>query len=215
MRASSREASGSSISSRRGSREQRAADGDALLLAARQPARPAARAGRRCRAARPPCRGVVARERRGREPAAVEQVLPHGQVREQPPVLEHVADAALCGGHEHAAAGVDQHASSIPHATLVGADQPGDDVDERWSCPRPSGRTARSARRRSRSAASSAKSPSRCRMSRRASFDVEPAVGAGAPVTSEAVQRQHRDRDRHQASAAWRRHPPPGTCVNV
>ena len=38
-----------------------------------------------------------------REPAAVEQVLPHGQMREQPPLLEHVADAAPVARHEDAA----------------------------------------------------------------------------------------------------------------
>ena len=93
MRASSSEASGSSISSRRGLGEQRPADGDALLLAARQPARPALEQAADAEQVDHPLEVVAALARR-REPAAVEQVLPHGQVREQPPLLEHVADPA-------------------------------------------------------------------------------------------------------------------------
>ena len=70
--------SGSSITSRRGLRQQRAADRDALLLAARQIRRPAAQQMRRCRAIRRHGR-IRRRPPRSsrREPAAVEQVLPH------------------------------------------------------------------------------------------------------------------------------------------
>ena len=66
-----------------------------------------------------------------REPAAVEQVLPHGEMREQAPVLEHVADAPLVHRHEDAALGVDHRDVVHDDAALVGPDQAGDDVDQR------------------------------------------------------------------------------------
>ena len=59
--------------------------------------------------------------RRGRRGAptrartsAVEQVLAHGEVREQPAVLEHVAEAPPVRGHEDAARGVDQNLCRRP-----------------------------------------------------------------------------------------------------
>jgi len=43
-----------------------------------------------------------------REPAAVEQVLAHAEMREEAAVLEDIADAAAVLGDEHAALGVEQ-----------------------------------------------------------------------------------------------------------
>ena len=93
MRASSRAARGSSINSSRRVRQKGATDGDALLFAPRQRGGAAVKQGGDAQkiddlgqgAGRPP----------GREPAAVEQVLAHGQVRKQPGVLK---DIARCGG---------------------------------------------------------------------------------------------------------------------
>ena len=66
-----------------------------------------------------------------REPAAVEQVLPHGQVREQAPVLEDVAHTPLVDWHEDALLGVDHRDAVHDDAALVGPDQSSDDVDQR------------------------------------------------------------------------------------
>ena len=46
----------------------------------------------------------------GREPAAEDEVTPHAQVRQQQPVLEHVADAPLLGGEVDACRAVEQQA---------------------------------------------------------------------------------------------------------
>ena len=45
---------------------------------------------------------------RGGEPAAEQQVLPHREMREEPPLLEDVADAAAVWRHEQSASRVDQ-----------------------------------------------------------------------------------------------------------
>src|SRR5262249_44724257 len=51
--------------------------------------------------------------------------------REQPPLLEHIADASAVRGHVDAGHRVEQHGIVEPDASAVGRDQPGDRVDER------------------------------------------------------------------------------------
>ena len=88
--------------------EQRPADGDALLLAAGKIGRLAveevADAEEVDHAA-----GVFRARALGQEPAAVVKVLPHGEMREEPCLLEDIAEAAAVRRHEEAAGGIDQH----------------------------------------------------------------------------------------------------------
>ena len=111
-------------------REQGAADGDALLFAARQQGGAAAEqcldAEQRHDVVEPP-----AALGRRREPAAIEQVLAHRQVREQPSLLEDIADAAPMRRHEDPLGGVEQHPSVEDDAALLRPHQAGDDADER------------------------------------------------------------------------------------
>ena len=51
-------------------------------------------------------------------------------MREQPAVLEDVADAAMMARHEDAALGVDKHLAVDGDAAAVGPDQAADDVDQ-------------------------------------------------------------------------------------
>src|SRR6266508_128403 len=52
-------------------------------------------------------------------------------MREQPPLLEDIADAATVRGHVDAGNGVEQHGIIKPDAPPVRGDEPGDHVDER------------------------------------------------------------------------------------
>ena len=216
MRASSSEASGSSISSSRGLREQRPADRDALLLAARQLGR--AGASSRCADAEQLDDLVelaVAARSSAREPAAVEQVLAHGQVREQPPFLEDVADAAPVLRHEDAALGVGQHVAVDDDAALLGPDQPGDDVDQRGlagaGAAEQRGQPALGSRTRRRARSRRAGAGPRPRASCQLQVQRAP---VGAPAASEAssaaIEIAIETSVRRNAPAS-----PPGTWVKV
>src|SRR5207253_1842400 len=94
------------------SRQERAADRDTLLLAARQIRRPPVEEGGDAEQfddlvdfAGPAA--PLAIEGR-REPPAVKQVLPHAQMRKEAALLKHIADAAAAGRHEDAALGIGQ-----------------------------------------------------------------------------------------------------------
>ena len=65
------------------------------------------------------------------KPAAVEQVLPYGQVRKEPALLEDIADAALVPRHEDPAFRVDEQLAVHADAGTVGPDESGDGVDDR------------------------------------------------------------------------------------
>ena len=112
--------------------EQRAADRDPLLLAARQRVRPALDAARPMPSSstiepKSPATPPVA----AREPAAVEQVLAHAEMREQAAVLEDVADAAAMRAARTCRARC--RPASRRRPTMRAAlrpDQAGDDVDQ-------------------------------------------------------------------------------------
>jgi hypothetical protein len=109
--------------------EQRAADGNALLLAARETRGPALE-----QTAEPEQLDdfveLVSVHALRREPAPIQEVLPHGEMREQASLLEYVADAAAVARHEYAARRVDQHRIVDRDTALVGANQSGNDVDD-------------------------------------------------------------------------------------
>src|SRR5262249_25059654 len=65
-----------------------------------------------------------------REPAAIEQVLAHAEMREQAAVLEDVADAPAMLGDEHAARRVDQRRAVDDDAPALRPDQAANDVDQ-------------------------------------------------------------------------------------
>ena len=72
------------------------------------------------------------------EPAAVEQVTAHGQMREQPGVLEDIADAPPMAGHVDPLRGVEQRLAIEDDPTARRAEQAGDRVDHRGLAgPRP------------------------------------------------------------------------------
>ena len=139
-------ASGSSISSRRGLRGQRARDRHALALAARQLARCAAPAGGRCPAARSRC--IAARSpalRRGARLQAVVEVAAHVQVRRTgwPPGTRSRA-AAPVRRHEHAARVVLPAVSpSIATQAPAARSRPASAAQQRGLARSPRGRTAR------------------------------------------------------------------------
>src|SRR5580698_10559198 len=110
--------------------EQRAADRDALLFAARQGVGPPFDQG--SDAQQLDDRAEVAGDAAvaAREPAAVQQVLAHAEMREQAAVLEDVADAATMAWHEHTALGVDQGLAIDDDAPALRPDESGDDIDQ-------------------------------------------------------------------------------------
>ena len=110
--------------------EQRPADGDALLLPAREPPRPPLQQTGDAQQIDHALE-IVAPLGGRREPAAVQQVLSHGQMREQAAFLEHVADAALVSRHEDAARRIDEACAVDEHRALLGTNEPGDDIDQR------------------------------------------------------------------------------------
>ncbi len=110
--------------------EQGAADRDALLLAARQQARPAVEQMADAEQLDHAVHVAVAFGGR-REEAAVAQILPDRHMREQPRVLEDVADAAPVLGHEDARSRIGQHAPIGDDPALVRAQQPADQIDQR------------------------------------------------------------------------------------
>ena len=66
----------------------------------------------------------------GGEAAAVGEVLGHREVREQPPVLEHVAGAAAVRGDVRAGSGVGEDAAVERDARRVRVQEPRDGVDD-------------------------------------------------------------------------------------
>src|SRR5499426_243596 len=110
--------------------EQRTADGDALLLASRQRARAAIEEVSDAEEVEHLIEADVALAP-GREPAAEQEILPHGQVRKQATFLEHVADAPAMSRNEYPLIGIDQRPAVENDAAAVGPHDPGDDVDER------------------------------------------------------------------------------------
>src|SRR5262245_3561812 len=64
------------------------------------------------------------------EPAPVEKVATHAEMREQATVLKDIADAPAVLGHEDAALGVDQHLAVDGDAAAIGLYQAADDVDQ-------------------------------------------------------------------------------------
>ena len=113
-----------------GAREQGAADGDPLLLAARQRAGAAAQQ-------MPDAEHfddaphVIARAALRREPAPVKQVLAHGQMRKEPPFLEDVAEPAAVGRQPRAALRVEQHPAVRDRPPGLRPQQPRNGVDGR------------------------------------------------------------------------------------
>src|SRR5690606_4840761 len=101
------------------------ADGDALLLAARKAIGPAIEKmadteqvyhGTGLRVA------FAAR----REEAAIAEILLHAQVRKQPRILKHVADAASVRRQNESGMGIGQHAAVDLDAPPVRPDEAGD-----------------------------------------------------------------------------------------
>jgi len=64
------------------------------------------------------------------EPASVQEVAPYAEMRKQPAVLEHVADAPSMRGHEDAAFGIDQGLPVDRDPAAIRTDQPAHDVDQ-------------------------------------------------------------------------------------
>jgi hypothetical protein len=113
-----------------GAGHQRPADGDALLLAAGKQGRPPVE---QMLDAEQRDHGVeigVALAGRGEE-AAIAQILRDRQVRKEPRVLKHIADAPPVRRHEDAGFRIDQYAAVDGDSPLVGADQSRDQVDQR------------------------------------------------------------------------------------
>ena len=133
-----------------------------------------------------------------REPAAVEQVLPHGQVREQAALLEHVADPAPVRAARRCrarcrpaprrrprrgpASGRIRPAMTLTSEVLPEPERPNSAVS-----PPPVSKRA-----------SSRKAPSRCRMSTLERHSTSSRRSALARHHLGGEQRQHRDRDRDQ-----------------
>ena len=104
-------------------RQQRAPDRDPRLLAPRQK-----RGATVEQAADPQHLHHLAARRPGRaggrEAGAVGEVPAHRHVREQPRILEDIADPPRPHGHHHARGAVGQHATIDDDATVIGAQQP-------------------------------------------------------------------------------------------
>ena len=64
-----------------------------------------------------------------REPAAVEEILPDGEMRKELRILEHEADAAPIGGDEKPGLGVDQCPPIEHDAAAIGTGKPRDQAD--------------------------------------------------------------------------------------
>ena len=113
-------------------REQRPADRHALLLAARQAARPAfeqvADAEEVDDRVEPGRRHALAA---AGEPAPELQVVLDREMREQPPFLEHVADLTAVLRHEHAGVRVEEDDTVDRDPSPLRAHETGDGVDQR------------------------------------------------------------------------------------
>ncbi len=113
-----------------GCREQAAADRHPLLLATRQRARAPVEQVADAQELDDLAEAGAPLAAAG-EPAAVEQVAPHREVREQPGVLEHVADAPPVARHVDAPSGVEQGLAVEQDAATVRPQETGDAVDDR------------------------------------------------------------------------------------
>ncbi len=115
---------------RRRAAQQGAPDRDPLALAARERARPAREqaldAEQLDHLAEP--RGVG---ERGREPAAVQQVLAHREMGKKAAFLEHVAEPALVRGQIDAARAIEQGSAADHDPAAPRSDQAADHVDHR------------------------------------------------------------------------------------
>ena len=147
-------------------------------------------------------------------PAAVVEILRHREMREQPAFLEHVADAAAVRRHVDARCAVEQHGVVERDAAAVRRDQAGDHVDDRGLAGARRAEQRGDAARGSRTAPSSANSPSRFSTST-TSISVSVIAHAGAP--REPFGRDQRgerddDRDDDQPASPRRRRPAPGSA---
>ena len=62
---------------------------------------------------------------------AIVEVLPHAEMREQPALLEYVADAASMRRHVDAAGSVEQHRPVDGDGAAIGREQAGDHIHDR------------------------------------------------------------------------------------
>src|SRR5712664_1892326 len=67
----------------------------------------------------------------GREPPTIEQVLAHGEMREEASFLKDVTDAAAMLWHEDVPVSVDEDVAVKRDVSSVGTDEAADDVGER------------------------------------------------------------------------------------
>ena len=110
--------------------EQCAPDGHALLLATGKIARAALQQMCDAEQVENLCPRRIAFRLR-REPFAIGEVALHRQVRKQPRLLEHIADAPSVRQQVDAVRGVHHHRVADADPRKVGPDQPGDDIDQR------------------------------------------------------------------------------------
>ena len=216
MRASSSEASGSSISSRRGLASSARPIATRCFSPPESVAGPAVEQVRRCRAGRRRGRRSPAALGRRREPAAIEQVLPHAQMREEP---RPPGRRSRCGAGASARTMPAAVSTSTPPSTTIrprpGAISPAITLtsvvlpEPERAEQRRHGRPALSKR------ASRSKSPSRCWMSTSMVIRLEPSAGHAPRQHFRGEQRGHRDGDRDQRQPHARRASPPGTWVKV
>ncbi len=113
-----------------GAGEQGATDGDALLLATGKQSRPATQQVPDAEHVDHLGEVAMTLQRPG-EPPAVEQVLPHGQVREQTAFLEDIGGSAAMPRHKYIAVGVGEDLVSDHNPGVIGTDEAGNRVDQR------------------------------------------------------------------------------------
>jgi hypothetical protein len=188
-----------------------AADGGPLLLAARQASRPPVEQSLDAEQARDLVEMAAAAA--GSEAAAIEQVLPHRQMREQAVLLEDIADAAAMHGYEDMARGVHQGGVVDDDAPVLGAHQAGNDIDERGLA----GAGAAEQRRQARAGLEAG-------VEREGAQRVTDRDREAHPTSSRRPMRRARTSEPISASiettidtAVRRKAPasPPGTCVSV
>ena len=67
----------------------------------------------------------------GGEPSPEQEILPHREVGEETSLLEDVADAPAMLRNEYPSVGIDQHGIVEDDPAAVGANDTGDDIDQR------------------------------------------------------------------------------------
>src|SRR5260370_6129993 len=110
--------------------QQRPAYGHSLLLAAREKARTAAEQMSDTEQFDHLVQ-IAEALGSGREPPTIEQVLAHGEMREEASFLKDVTDAAAMLRYEDALLGVDEDVAVKRDVSPVRTDEAADDVDER------------------------------------------------------------------------------------